>query len=125
MPCNDGPYKIVVAFPEHSEYTLHLPSNKKCTFPRLHVSLLKCHIPNNPNMFSDREYTCPGPVITEDRATDHQVMDKIINKCRHGHGWQYLVCWVGFPPEHDKWLPCLELDNCKALDIWEAQDGAK
>ncbi|KNZ81371.1 hypothetical protein J132_00956, partial [Termitomyces sp. J132] len=66
----------------------------------------------------------PTPVVTEDGATDHQVIDKIIDECRHGHGRQYLMHWVGFPPEHDKWLPRLELDECEALDMWEARNVA-
>ncbi|KAG5725077.1 hypothetical protein E4T56_gene10250 [Termitomyces sp. T112] len=35
MPRHDGPYEIVTAFPEKSEYTLRLPNDKQHTFPRL------------------------------------------------------------------------------------------
>ncbi|KNZ81000.1 hypothetical protein J132_03294 [Termitomyces sp. J132] len=120
MLWNDGPYKVVATFPEHSEYTLWLLSDKKHTFPSFHASLVKQHIPNDPSLFTNREYTHPSPVIMEDGATDHQVINKIINEHRHGHGQLYLVHWVGFPPEHNKWLPHLELDECEVLYMWEA-----
>ncbi|KNZ73104.1 hypothetical protein J132_01290 [Termitomyces sp. J132] len=120
MPQSDGPYKIVAAFPERSEYTLRLPNDKRHTFSRFHASLLKRHVANNRMLFPNREYTHPSPVIMEDGATDHQVIDKIIDEHRHGRGRQYLMHWVTFPPEHDEWLPHLELDDCEALDVWEA-----
>lgn len=50
MPRNDGPYSVVQAFPEKSEYTLHLPNNPQ-TFPGFHSSLLKPFVPNDPTMF--------------------------------------------------------------------------
>ncbi|KNZ76853.1 hypothetical protein J132_07039 [Termitomyces sp. J132] len=84
MPWHDRPYEIVVAFPERSEYTLQLPNNKGCTFPGFHTSLLKHHIPNNPAMFPRQEYTQLGPVIMEDSATDHHVINKIIDEHRQG-----------------------------------------
>ena len=40
MPRNDGPYTIIDAFPERSEYTLKLPNNPN-TFPGFHAHLLK------------------------------------------------------------------------------------
>ncbi|KNZ71376.1 hypothetical protein J132_10827 [Termitomyces sp. J132] len=120
---HDGPYEIVAAFPEKSEYTLRLPNNKQCTFPGFHASLLKCHIANNPSMFPDREYTRPGPVVMEDGATDHHVIDEIIDECRQGRGRQYLVRWVGFPPDHDEWLLYSEVKDCAALDDWERKNG--
>ncbi|GLB33353.1 putative retrotransposable element tf2 155 kda protein type 1-like [Lyophyllum shimeji] len=46
MPRSDGPYTVIEAFPEKSEYTLRLPNNPN-TFPGFHASLLKPFIPND------------------------------------------------------------------------------
>ncbi|KNZ73556.1 hypothetical protein J132_01364 [Termitomyces sp. J132] len=108
MPRNDGLYKVVVAFLEQSEYTLHLLNDKKCTFSGFHASLYKCHILNNHFLFPNQEYACPEPVVMKDRAIDYHIINKTINKHRWGHSHQYLVYWVGFSLEHNEWLPCSE-----------------
>ena len=77
MPWNDGPYTVVKAFPEKSEYTLRLPNNHK-TFPGFHSSLLKWFMPNDPTLFPDCEFTWPGAVVMEDR-TEENMIDKIVD----------------------------------------------
>ncbi|KNZ75239.1 hypothetical protein J132_03894 [Termitomyces sp. J132] len=124
MPRNDGPYKVIATFPKRSEYTLCLPNSNQ-SFSGFHASLLKWHIPNNPALFSNREYAQPGPVVTEDGAKDQYLIKKIINAQQHGRGKQYLVRWVGYGPDHDEWLPGVELEDCEALDAWEAKNGVE
>ena len=121
MPRFDGPYEVVKAHPEKSEYTLRLPNNPK-TFPGFHASLLKPFIPNDPEAFPDRVLPKPGIVVTED-GTEETLIDKIVDERRRGRGKQYLVRWVGYGKEHDEWLPCSELDDTEALDIWERENG--
>ena len=121
MPRNDGPYTVVKAFPEKSEYTLRLPNNPQ-TFPGFHSSLLKPFIPNDPAMFPDREFTRPGAVVTED-GTEENMIDKIVDARRRGRGKQYLVRWVGYDRDHDEWLSGKMLEDTEALDIWEAENG--
>ena len=121
MPRNDGPYTVVKAFPEKSEYTLRLPNNPK-TFPGFHSSLLKPFIPNDPTLFPDREFTRPGAVVTED-GTEENMIDKIVDARRRGRGKQYLVRWVGYDRDHDEWLSGKMLEDTEALDIWEAENG--
>ena len=121
MPRNDGPYTVVKAFPEKSEYTLRLPNNPK-TFPGFHSSLLKPFIPNDPTLFPDREFTQPGAVVTED-GTEENMIDKIVDARRRGRGKQYLVRWVGYDRDHDEWLSGKMLEDTEALDIWEAENG--
>lgn len=123
MPRNDGPYTIIKAFPDKSEYTLRLPNNPK-TFPGFHASLLKPFIPNDPTLFPDREFTRPGTVVTED-GTEENMIDKIVDARRRGRGRQYLVRWVGYDRDHDEWLPGKEVDDTEALDVWEAENGTE
>ena len=121
MPRNDGPYTVVKAFPEKSEYTLRLPNNPQ-TFPGFHASLLKPFVPNDPTLFPDREFTRPGAVVTED-GTEENMIDKIVDARRRGRGKQYLVRWVGYDRDHDEWLSGKLLEDTEALDVWEAENG--
>jgi hypothetical protein len=121
MPRHDGPYEVLKAFPERSEYTLRLPNNPK-TFPGFHASHMKRFIPNDPALFPDREFTRPGPIITADSAEENMI-DKIVDARRHGRGKQYKVRWIGYPKDHDEWLSGKEVEDTEALDIWEAKNG--
>ena len=100
MPCNDGPYTVIKAFLEKSEYTLHLPNNP-LTFPGFHSSLLKLFVLNDPTLFPDREFTRLGAVVTED-GTEENMINKIVDACHRGCGKQYLVRWVGYDRNHDE-----------------------
>ena len=121
MPRFDGPYLIEAAHPERSEYTLRLPNNPQ-TFPGFHAHLLKPFIPNDPQLFPDRELVRPPTVITED-GTEEAVVEKIVDARRRGRGMQYLVRWVGYGKDHDEWIPGRMLQDNEALDIWEAKEG--
>jgi hypothetical protein len=123
MPRHDGPYTVIRAYPEKSEYTLRLPNNPQ-TFPGFHSSLLKRFIPNDPTLFPDREFSRPPAILTPDGKEEH-LIDKIIDARRMGRGKQYLVRWVGFPEDHNEWLPGRELEDTEALDIWEAENGTE
>lgn len=118
MPRNDGPYTVVKAFPEKSEYTLQLPGHRR-TFPGFHASLLKPYHPNDPALFPERELPKPGPVVTEDGIEEWSV-EKIIDSKRAGRGMRYLVRWAGYGVEHDSWEPGSALKDSIALDAWEA-----
>lgn len=72
MPRFDGPYKVVKAHPEKSEYTLLLPNSGKI-FPGFHSSLLRRHHANDPALFPSRKLPRPGPVVTPDGQEEWQV----------------------------------------------------
>ena len=46
------------------------------------------------------------------------LVDQILDECVQGKGHQYLVCWCGWGPKEDRWLPGHELADIEALDIW-------
>jgi hypothetical protein len=122
MPRDDGPYEVVKAFPERSEYTLKLPNNPQL-FPGFHSHLLKRYVPNNPELFPTREPARPGPVITPDGAVEWTV-EKIVDERRRGRGKQYLVRWDGYGPEFDEWVPGREMEDTIALDVWEQEEDS-
>jgi hypothetical protein len=55
--------------------------------------------------------------VTDDGLEEFLVQE-IIDARWQGRGWQYLVCWVGYSPEHDHWLASSTLDDCEALNVW-------
>ena len=120
MPHFDGPYEILRVHPETLSYTLCLPPFLKA-FPMFHVSQLCKHIPNNNKLFLEWACQAPKPLVTTDGTTEYFI-EKIMDHCPHERGYQYLVCWTGYGPEHDLWLPKSELIDMEALAKWEAHN---
>ncbi len=61
-------------------------------------------------------------VLTADGLKEYSVQE-IINSCRRGQGWQFLVCWLGYGPQHDLWIAASELNECEAPDVWYKLGG--
>ena len=123
MPRFDGPYHIVEVHPEASSYTLDIP-NRPDIFPSFHVSQLKRYIANDPSLFPSRELPKPGPILIASGLEEYHI-EHIIDSRPHMWGIQYLVCWSGYGPEHNTWLPAHELAECEALDQWiSGQQGS-
>jgi len=118
MPCYDGPYTIIETDKEHSTVTLILPHSTNI-FPTFHMSQVIPYIESDTDKFPSCHFKEPDPIITED-GNEEQYIDKILDACRCGQGYQYLVRWHGFGQEHDEWLPGSKLEDCEALDIWLA-----
>ena len=116
FPCFDGPYIIINAHPETSNYTLELP-NSPNIFPMFHSSELKPFFHNDTSLFPSPELAEPQPIITP-QGLEEYLIDEIIDSQRRGCGHQYLIWWTGYGPEHDHWMSGASLDNCKALDRW-------
>ena len=65
---------------------------------------------------SSQEENCHNPSLLEGLKEFH--IQEILDSQRHGRGIQYLVRWVGYGPEHDRWLAGSTLEDCEALDVW-------
>jgi hypothetical protein len=78
---------------------------------------------NDPVLFPGRENQNPPPIVTPDGVEEFFVKE-IIDSRRHGKGWQYLVHWSGYGPEHNRWLSRTALNDCEALDRWLASEQA-
>ncbi|PSS05113.1 hypothetical protein PHLCEN_2v3940 [Hermanssonia centrifuga] len=113
----DGPYDVVQAWPDSSVYTLDLQEHSN-VFPTFHSSLLKPHVANDDLRYPSRAHEEPSPVLDPDTGEEHQFVEQILDRRKRGRGWQYLVRWVGFGPEHDLWLPGSQVDDLEALDIF-------
>jgi len=123
FPRYDSPYHIIDAHTVSSNYTLELP-NSPNTYPTYHASKLKHFLSNDASLFSSRKLPQPQPILTPDRLEEYLV-EEIIDSCKRGKGHQYLICWSGYGPEHDRWLSSSVLADCEALDVWlERSDAA-
>ncbi len=117
MPWFDGPYIVIHANLSLSSYTIEMP-NSPNIFPTFHPSELKHFFDNDSSLFPSREHQAPGLVVTNDGIKEFHI-DKIIDQQRRGRGFQYLVHWTGYRPEHDCWIAGSSLDDCKALNVWQ------
>ena len=113
MPTFIGPYPIVGASPETSNYTLKLPielqaQNIHLTF---HVSLLKPHVPNDDNRFPSRDIHVYYDFGYGDEA--EQEVDEILAHQWDGRTLRLLVKWSS---GDSTWEPLKSCDKLRALD---------
>ena len=119
MPRFDGPYTILETNEATSSVKLELPPDAK-VHPVFHTSLVLPYKENDSSLFPSREFSKPLPVIDKTGACEYFVRD-IIDEKRSGRGFKYLVRWVGYGEEENRWLARKELEDTEALDIWLAQ----
>ena len=121
FPRWDGPYRITAANPAASSYTIDMGQHTN-VFPTFHSSQIKPYKPNDADLFPSRQMPKPRPVVTAEGLQEHEI-DHIVEACRRGKGWQFLVRWYGYSVEDDEWLPARDLEDCEALDKWYAAGG--
>jgi len=75
-----GPFRIINAEPETSNYKLDLPPEYQCIHPNFHANLLEPFIENDAKQFPLREPPRPPPIIPEDKQYEvEEILDhKII-----------------------------------------------
>ena len=117
MPRFDGPYRITATDEKHSTVTLDLPDHSTL-FPVFHTSEVKPFRENDDALFPTRALHPPDPVTIDGHR--EYFVDKIVDERRRRNGTQYLVRWRGEGPEGDLWLAASELEDCEALDTWQA-----
>jgi hypothetical protein len=95
---------------------LNLPHTTN-VFPTFHSSQIKTFLPNDDEIFPlHKNAKIPKPVLVDGELENY--INHILNFKRINKKPSYLVCWVGFSPEHDKWLPASMLEDNEALDHW-------
>ena len=97
-------------------YEVELP-NHPHKFPKFHVSDLCPYHPNNPDLFPGCEHARPTPVVTEN-GVEEWYIERILDQCHHGHGFQFLIKWADYPDSEASWLPRGSVDECAALGAW-------
>ncbi|GLB45207.1 hypothetical protein LshimejAT787_2001120 [Lyophyllum shimeji] len=97
--------------------------NAPDTYNTFHTSQVLPFVENDKDLFPSREYAEPPPVVTED-GLEEWFVDSIIAERARGKGFQYLVRYSGYGPEHDRWMSGRELKDNAALDTWLAGKGS-
>jgi hypothetical protein len=119
MPQYDGPYIIIDIDEDDSTVTLDLP-NSPNIFPTFHTSEVVPYVENDVTLFPNREFSRPPAVTMEDGLEEYFICD-IIDEWRCGRGYRYLVRWVGYGAEENRWLKGADLKDTEALNIWLAK----
>jgi hypothetical protein len=117
MPRFDGPYLVMETAPKISMVTIDLPNHPN-TFHTFHTSQVRPFVENNKELFPSHKLEEPLPVFVDE---EQFFVDHILDEHKRGRGLQYLVRWLGYGPEEDRWLPGRELDDCEVLNIWLAK----
>jgi hypothetical protein len=118
----DGPYHILNTDEAHSTVTLDMP-HKPNLFPIFHTSEIHPFQENDDTLFPQRALRPPAPIVIDEQKKFF--IEKIVDERRQGKRRQYLVRWRGKGPEGDEWLPASEVEDCEALDFWEARASNK
>jgi len=123
MPHYDGPYTIVNVDECNSTVTLDLP-NSPNIFPTFHTSVVVPYVENDVTLFPNREFTKPPPITMEDGSKEYYIHD-IIDERRCRRGYRYLVRWIGYGPEEDRWLSGADVKDTEASGKTSMQNFAK
>ena len=90
-----GPFRVIERIGK-TAYRLDLKGRIKQVHNIFHVSQLKKHIPGG--SFT----TPPEPIQLE--GEDHFKVEALLNHRSRGNSQKYLVQWLDYGPEHDKWV---------------------
>ena len=85
FPRQDGPYRVVEAFPQTSTYRLDVPNAPPNFCFTFHASQLKRYVQNDQDLFPGREFPHDGPVVLESGEEEH-VIEQILDERQRGRG---------------------------------------
>ena len=96
-------------------YRLNLKGRFKQIHKVFHVSYLKKHLPGG---------SCPAPPEPiQVESEDHFEVKALLKHRSRGNSWQYLVKWLGYGPEHYKWVHEAELADGAEVILRQYKDS--
>ena len=120
MPIFIGPYPIVRASPNTSNYTLKLPIELEArnVHPTFHISLLKLHVPNDDDRFPSRDVR-----VYYDFGYGDEVEQEVKEILAHQWDGRKLCLLVKWSTSDSTWEPLRSCDKLRALDKYLAVRG--
>ena len=115
MPQFDGPYLIINTHPEASTITLDMP-NTPNLFPTFHISNVKPWYPNDNTKYPSCLLEQPGPIDVN--RSEEFLFITILDHKKIGQGFRYLIHFMGYGAEHNRWIAGWELEDNEALNIY-------
>ena len=109
-----GPFRIAEPVGPQA-YRLHLPATYRI-HDVFHVSRLEKYNVRDHGVSPELP-----PAIMVDEQEEWEVL-KILKKRRHKREVQYLVRWVGWPPEYDQWVTKADLNAPDLLREFESEE---
>ncbi|SGY55487.1 BQ5605_C139g13418 [Microbotryum silenes-dioicae] len=119
FPRFDGPYEVLAARPETSNYKLKLnPGDKMHNV--FHVSKLRRWVANNGEAFPGRHAAEPAAIIVQ--GNEEWEVERIVDEKGKGKRKKFLVKWKGWADSNNTWEPRSHLEETAALDRWENEN---
>lgn len=107
-----GPFRVAEPVGAQA-YRLYLPPGSR-VHPVFNVSRLEPYR----RRLDSGEPELPPPVLLDDHP--EWEVEEVKGKRSRRKKLQYLVAWVGYPPEYDEWVPAESLENAQeAVQIFE------
>ncbi|SGY38977.1 BQ5605_C003g02116 [Microbotryum silenes-dioicae] len=119
FPRFDGPYEVLAARPETSNYTLKLNPGDK-THNVFHVSKLRRWVANDGEAFPGRHAAEPAAIIVQ--GNEEWEVERIVDEKGKGKRKKFLVKWKGWADSDNTWEPRSHLEETAALDRWENEN---
>ncbi|SGY12000.1 BQ5605_C011g06353 [Microbotryum silenes-dioicae] len=118
FPRFDGPYEVLAARPETSNYKLKLNAGDK-SHNVFHASKLRHWTDNDGAAFPGREATEPALVVVQ--GNEEWEVDRIVDEKGKGKRKRYLVKWKGWADSDNTWEPRAHLEETIVLEEWERE----
>jgi len=117
MPRFDGPYEVTGVHPKASTVSIDVPTQPNA-YPTYHTENIKPFIPNDNEKYPSRTLAEPGPIMVD--GVEEYTVERIVAHRKIGRGYQYRVKFVGWGPEHERWIAGREMEDIEALDQYKA-----
>ena len=113
-----GPFKILKAEPETSNYQLELlpKVDFESIHSNFHAKMLRPFTPNDPAQFLAREPPRPPPIVPED---NQWIVDRIVDHKGRGRSRKFLVHWEGYPESDNEWVAERDVEKSLVDEYFE------
>jgi hypothetical protein len=121
-----GPFRILEANRDTSNYKLDLPAEYRSIHPNFHARLLKPFVENDDERFPLREPPRPPPLVPEDNQYEvEKILDHRTKRQGRRQRNEFLIRWAGYGSEDDQWVSEENVNERLVEEYWAriAEEG--